>query len=117
MRIGAGRPERDADRPAAKTAVSAGRAAPSGARNKRIRSAPLSARNTSPFGATRMVRGRSRPEAYSSTANPGGTCSVAPAGRSTTDGARATDCVAKGGGIASGAMCRTTPDASSRQSP
>src|SRR5271166_2821521 len=83
----------------------------------RMPPAPLSARNTSPFGAVLISRGMSSPRATRLTLKPGSTCSGAGCGIATTDGPRAADDVANGAGRSEGVIRCTTPGASCRQSP
>ena len=65
-------------RPSAKTAPSPARFLAPEVLKTRMRPAPVSATNTSPFGATRMTRGSASPCAKSSTAKPGGAFGACP---------------------------------------
>src|SRR5437588_11121147 len=71
--------------------------------------AVLSARNMSPLGALRISRGSCRPDAYSSTLKPGGTCGHAFAGRGTTLGTLPDEGVARGGGLSFNVIFRVLP--------
>ena len=73
-------------RPVAKTAICSGLPGLVIPRKTLITPALLSATNMSPLGDLRISRGSSRPDAYSSTLKPGGTCGQAFAGRDTTLG-------------------------------
>src|ERR1700745_2491224 len=102
-------------RPAEKTSLLLGLAAPSAARRTRIRPGSDSAMKMSPFGATRTVRGSRRLEANSSTWKPGGTFGAAETGFAITRGGFDADWVAYGGGRS--VILRRTKGASVRQSP
>src|ERR1700758_5723341 len=85
-------------RPEANTSLLLGLAAPSVARNTRIRPGSDSAMKMSPFGATRIVRGSWRLVTNSSTWKPGGTFGAAEAGFAITRGGFDAARVAFGGG-------------------
>ena len=72
--------------PVAKTATVAACAAPGAARSTRMRPAAVSATKTSPFGATRIARGASRPVANRATVKPGGAFGRAPGGAGASEG-------------------------------
>src|SRR5256885_12299160 len=81
-----------------------------------ISPAILSARNTSPLGALRISRGSCRPDAYTSTLKPGGTCGHAFAGRGTIFGTLPDEGVASGRGRSFAVIFRVLPGLSYRKS-
>jgi hypothetical protein len=84
-------------------------------RNTRMRPALLSATNTSPLGATRMMRGSARPEANRLTSKPFGTIGFWSVRRTSLTKFRA-DADVFGAGKSCGLMIRRTPGWSARQS-
>src|SRR6266550_1409714 len=103
-------------RSVAKTAVCSALPASVIPRKILISPAILSARKMSPLGALRISRGSCRPEAYSSTLKPGGTCGHAFAGRGTILGALPDEGVASGGGRSFTLIFRVLPGFSYRKS-
>src|SRR6266550_9407079 len=103
-------------RPPAKTAICSGLPALVIPRKTLITPALLSATNMSPLGALRISRGSSRPDAYSSTLKPGGTCGQAFAGRDTTLGPLPAEGVMNGGGRSFTVIFRVFPGFSYRKS-
>src|SRR2546427_12285335 len=103
-------------RPEAKTAICSGLPALVIPRKILILPALLSATNMSPLGARRISRGSSRPDANSSTLNPGGTCGQAFAGRGTTLGPLPAEGVTNGRGISFTVIVRVLPGFSYRKS-
>src|SRR5258705_9355149 len=103
-------------RPPAKTAICSSLPAPLIPRKTLIAPALLSTTNMSPLGARRINRGSSRPDAYCSTLNPGGTCGQAFAGRATTLGPLPAEGVTNGGGRSFTVIFRVLPGFSYRKS-
>ena len=85
-----------------------GAASPFG-RNTTMRAAPLSATNTSPFGATRMSRGPVQPDANKLTAKPAGTVGLCASVRRTFVTKFLADPPGLGGGRSCGRISRRVP--------
>ena len=82
-----------------------------------IRPAALSAANTSPFGATRMMRGASSPDANRLTSKPFGTIGFCSLVRCTIRTTFRADSAMSGAGKSCGLISRRIPGRSVRQSP
>ncbi len=102
-------------RPPANTSEPDGVSPPS-KRSTRTSPAPLSATNTSPFGATASLRGPERPLAKRFTLYPSGARGIAPSGRGTTLGGLDDGGVSKGFGRSAGLISQRTPGALACQS-